>query len=62
MKIDAVLARHPWPWRSCGGNAWAWLDAKGRPISMFDPDMELALLTLVAAHVASKAKEEEAKP
>lgn len=58
MKIDAVLARHPWPWRSEGGNAWAWRDAKGRPIPMFDPDMELALLLLVAAHVASKEGKE----
>jgi len=52
VKIDAVLARHPWPWRSYGGNAWAWLDAKGFAVPMLSQTTEAALLELVAAHVA----------
>lgn len=57
MKIDAVLARHPWPWRPYGGNAWAWLDAKGFAVPMLSNLTEAALLELVQAHVANKAKE-----
>lgn len=57
MKIDEVLARHPWPWRSCGGNAWAWLDGKGFAVPMLSNLTEAALLELVEAHVARTAEQ-----
>ena len=65
MKIDAVLARHPWPW------AWSeffvvLFDANRQPVTVLNAmssnenDMAHAILELVEAHVAAAGRKSEA--
>lgn len=68
MKIDAVLARHPWPWHVSEHpyDEWSVYDSKGKCVfddgsdsedigPQFAADVRDAILELVEAHVASKA-------
>lgn len=61
MKIDAVLARHPWPWRpihytDSSGNERVMQVQDSVGYCVFEdtvtPDVLDAILELVAAHVA----------
>ena len=72
MKIDAVLARHPWPWRDVyivKMEEWVIYDANKQVVMIVcgTRDEGPVLLELVEAHVAAagrKAQGEasEAKP
>ncbi len=72
MKIDAVLARHPWPWRVVDHlyEEWSVYDAKDKCV--FDDgadsedsgpqvadDVRDAILELVEAHVKAKEGKED---
>lgn len=71
MKIDAVLARHPWPWRVVYGSYDGWWEVRNsKNETVFDDGSDVgetdeacdaytrdAILELVEAHVAREAKE-----
>lgn len=64
MKIDAVLARHPWPWRyrrKPHSRVWVAIDANGSFLfdhQSMDEETRDAILELVEAHVRAKAQGE----
>ena len=66
MKIDAVLARHPWPWRAIHVlqmDDWVIYDAN-KQVTMVvcgRHDEGPVILELVEAHVAAAGRESEAR-
>lgn len=66
MKIDAVLARHPWPWViKAVRKPWSWsprvnvvVDAKGKTIT-WSKATRAAILELVEEYVKAKEGKED---
>lgn len=63
MKIDAVLARHPWPWHityhKCNASLWTVRNNNYEPVlwhHAVSDELRDAILELVEAHVAAAGR------